>query len=154
MLALCSLISSVTVLLLVTASIVQLVEGLTFGNALYFTLLTLSTVGFGDITPQTALGKASTAALIIIGAIVIPVQISQLNSYLGERKTVVGDPTPLRGTLHVMVHAKLNDFSGFKVRALASACCAAHRPLCFGGNNIVIAELIAPSVENAPSGLL
>ncbi len=44
-----------------------LLEGLSFVDAIYMTITTLSTVGFGDITPQTDAGKLFTVILIIFG---------------------------------------------------------------------------------------
>jgi hypothetical protein len=42
-------------------------EKLSFLNAFYFTMTTLSTVGYGDITPQTAGGKILSIFVIVIG---------------------------------------------------------------------------------------
>ncbi len=40
-------------------------------NALYFSVITLTTVGYGDLTPKTDLGKMFTIAYIFIGLGVI-----------------------------------------------------------------------------------
>jgi voltage-gated potassium channel Kch len=40
-------------------------------NALYFSVITLTTVGYGDLTPQTNLGKMFTIIYIFIGLGVI-----------------------------------------------------------------------------------
>ncbi|MFT6835193.1 MAG: voltage-gated potassium channel [Francisellaceae bacterium] len=37
------------------------------GDAIYFTVVTYSTVGYGDVTPQTALAKLFTSSMILIG---------------------------------------------------------------------------------------
>lgn len=50
----------------------------TFFDALYFSIVTLATVGFGDITPVTMQGKAITLMMIVSGAILIPWQLSDL----------------------------------------------------------------------------
>lgn len=50
----------------------------TFGDAVYFAIVTLSTVGFGDITPSTGLGRLFTALMICSGVILIPWQASRL----------------------------------------------------------------------------
>ena len=50
----------------------------TFGDAFYFTVVALTTVGFGDITPVTEWGKWVTVIMIISGIIFIPWQISQI----------------------------------------------------------------------------
>ncbi|OPY44352.1 MAG: Hyperpolarization-activated voltage-gated potassium channel [Methanosaeta sp. PtaU1.Bin028] len=63
-----------------------------FGAAFYFTVVALSTVGFGDITPVSAAGRLVTVLMIISGIILIPWQASQivkewLNIY-GRKKVV------------------------------------------------------------------
>ncbi len=50
----------------------------TFGDAFYFTIVTLSTVGFGDITPMSEAGKWVTVLMILSGIILIPWQVSRL----------------------------------------------------------------------------
>ncbi|MBN1903563.1 MAG: two pore domain potassium channel family protein, partial [Deltaproteobacteria bacterium] len=50
----------------------------TFGDAFYFTVVTLTTVGFGDIAPVTGGGRAVTVLMIISGIILIPWQASQI----------------------------------------------------------------------------
>jgi hypothetical protein len=47
------------------------VEGWTLLDAIYFCIVTLGTVGFGDITPTTDLGKVFTIFYIIVGLSVI-----------------------------------------------------------------------------------
>jgi len=50
----------------------------TFGDAFYYIVVALSTVGFGDITPVTAAGRWITVAAILIGIIVLPWQASKI----------------------------------------------------------------------------
>lgn len=47
------------------------VEKLSLTDALYFCITTLTTVGYGDITPQTTLGKMFTVAYILTGVSII-----------------------------------------------------------------------------------
>jgi hypothetical protein len=47
------------------------VEGWGLLDAIYFCIVTLGTVGFGDITPTTDLGKVFTIVYIIVGLSVI-----------------------------------------------------------------------------------
>lgn len=50
----------------------------TFGDAFYFTVVTLTTVGFGDITPATRAGRLVTIAAILAGIVLIPWQASKI----------------------------------------------------------------------------
>lgn len=43
------------------------VEGWRWVDALYFSTTTLSTVGFGDLSPETQLGKIFTVVYIFVG---------------------------------------------------------------------------------------
>jgi voltage-gated potassium channel len=46
----------------------------TFGDAFYFTVVALTTVGFGDIVPISAAGRWLTVAMILTGIVLIPWQ--------------------------------------------------------------------------------
>lgn len=46
---------------------VMLSEGLGFADALYFSIVTMATVGYGDIVPHTALGKIISIVLMVAG---------------------------------------------------------------------------------------
>jgi voltage-gated potassium channel len=60
----------------------------TFGDAFYYTVVTLSTVGFGDILPTTAAGRWVTISTILGGIILIPWQASKIVREWGRRETV------------------------------------------------------------------
>ena len=45
----------------------SLVEGLRYVDALYFSVVTLTTVGYGDFAPQTDVGKLFTAVYVLVG---------------------------------------------------------------------------------------
>ena len=49
-----------------------------FGDAFYFTVVTVTTVGFGDIIPVTETGRLITLLMIISGVVLIPWQASQI----------------------------------------------------------------------------
>ncbi len=64
----------------------------TFGDAFYFTVVTLSTVGFGDITPMSEAGKWVTVLMILSGIILIPWQVSRIFKewlHIATKKDVV-----------------------------------------------------------------
>jgi voltage-gated potassium channel len=50
----------------------------TFGDAFYFVVVALTTVGFGDIVPVTQAGRLVTVAAILAGIILIPWQASKI----------------------------------------------------------------------------
>jgi voltage-gated potassium channel len=50
----------------------------TFGDAFYYTVVTLSTVGFGDVLPVTAMGRWVTVGSILGAIVVIPRQASRI----------------------------------------------------------------------------
>ncbi|MDI6789495.1 MAG: potassium channel family protein [Thermodesulfobacteriota bacterium] len=43
------------------------IEGLSLPDAFYFTMVTITTVGYGDIHPATQTGKMLTILLIVMG---------------------------------------------------------------------------------------
>jgi len=49
-----------------------------FGDAFYFIVVAVSTVGFGDIVPVTGIGKLVTVVMIISGIILIPFQAARI----------------------------------------------------------------------------
>jgi voltage-gated potassium channel len=50
----------------------------TFGDAFYFMVVSLTTVGFGDIVPVTGMGRLVTVAAILAGIVLIPWQASKI----------------------------------------------------------------------------
>ena len=50
----------------------------TFGDAFYYTVVTLSTVGFGDILPRTVAGRWVTVGSILAAILIIPRQASKI----------------------------------------------------------------------------
>ena len=53
-----------------------------FDDALYFTLVSVTTVGYGDITPITSIGKIITMLVITSGVIIIPYHIGTLLNHI------------------------------------------------------------------------
>lgn len=81
MLVVVRIIFTILAIVFVSAGLVYHVEHATnpkvqtFFDALYFTIVTLTTVGFGDITPLSDLGKLITILMIVSGIISIPWQL-------------------------------------------------------------------------------
>jgi len=70
-------IAALVVILIGTGAFV-LIEGWTVIEAMYFCVVTLATVGYGDLHPTTDLGRLFTIGYIIIGVGIIGLFISQL----------------------------------------------------------------------------
>ena len=77
---------SVCVLVLIIGSIMYLVEGGTNQNfssiprSIYWAIVTLTTVGYGDITPITAIGQFFSAVVMILGYAIIAVPTGIVSS--------------------------------------------------------------------------
>ncbi len=56
----------------------------TMGSYLYFSLITITTVGFGDLTPATDLGRSLTAAEALIGQIYMVTVVAVIVANLGR----------------------------------------------------------------------
>ena len=81
------LVTTISMLFFVSAGLIYTTEFMAndsirnFGDALYYTVVTLTTVGFGDITPQTEWGRFVTTLMILSGIVVIPWQAGQVIKY-------------------------------------------------------------------------
>lgn len=57
-----------------------------FSTALYFTVVTMSTVGYGDITPHTADARLFTSSLIVLGLVVFATSLAAVAGPLINRR--------------------------------------------------------------------
>lgn len=62
-----ALITVVAGLVTFSALIYMLLEGWSFLDAIYFCVVTMSTVGYGDFSPHTAAGKLFTILYLFVG---------------------------------------------------------------------------------------
>ena len=108
-----------------------------YPTALYFVLTTVTTVGFGDIVPITAVGRVVVCATIFAGAAIIPIQLSAfVNALLDfrrdlEAKRIAGKQTTTNRfddneKAYELVDELQSDGSYCKVKTNALLCC----PIC------------------------
>ncbi len=67
----------------------------TYADAVYFSIVTMATVGYGDITPQTEYGRWVTVLIIFGGITLLPWQIKDLieQIILGKKKRELHCPS-------------------------------------------------------------
>jgi voltage-gated potassium channel len=73
----------------------------TFLDAVYFSVATMTTVGFGDVTPISQMGRLLTILMILTGIAVIPWQLGDLVKRLVKTANQVQIPCP---TCHLSLH--------------------------------------------------
>lgn len=76
---------AVVALIIILGSVMYLVEGAEAGftsipESIYWAVVTVTTVGYGDIAPQTAIGKAIASVMMLIGYGIIAVPTGLITS--------------------------------------------------------------------------
>lgn len=61
-------------------------RALTFPESLYFSIVTMATVGYGDIVPSTDAARALAAIQVVLGVLILLVGFSEIFSYTRERR--------------------------------------------------------------------
>ncbi len=69
----------------------------TFLDSVYFAIVTTTTVGFGDVTPSSQLGRLLTVLMIFTGVILIPWQVGELIKQLVKSTSQISTPCPQCG---------------------------------------------------------
>ena len=65
----------------------RFIEGWSWLDSYFFTVVTLSTVGYGSLVPATALGKIGTTILIFTGLGIFAAAIQQLSHFTIHRRS-------------------------------------------------------------------
>ncbi|WP_434951203.1 ion transporter [Shewanella sp. HL-SH4] len=87
---------SVSLIILVLSVVMYVVEGPNNGfssipKSMYWTIVTITTVGYGDITPQTPLGQAIAALTMLIGYSIIAIPTGILTAEISQEMVKVRD---------------------------------------------------------------
>ncbi len=94
-------LGSVLTIVCIMGAVMYLVEGRESGftsipRSMYWAIVTLTTVGYGDIAPKTALGQALASLLMIMGygIIAVPTGIVSVELAQAQRREVTGQSCP------------------------------------------------------------
>lgn len=82
----------VLIIVVITGSCMYLVEGPESGftsipTSIYWAIVTITTVGYGDIAPQTVLGQTIASMLMIVGFAIIAIPTSIIGSELVKTRS-------------------------------------------------------------------
>ncbi|WP_305971382.1 MULTISPECIES: potassium channel family protein [unclassified Mameliella] len=64
----------------------RLVEGWSWLDSYFFSVVTLSTVGYGELVPQTPAGKIGTTVFILLGLGIFAVAIQQFGVFAMRKR--------------------------------------------------------------------
>ena len=78
----------------------KLIEGWGWLDSAWMVMITLTTIGFGEVHPLSALGKVFTIGLVTVGLGLVTVTFTQVTSYLVEGRLPRGAPRPEAYTNH------------------------------------------------------
>jgi voltage-gated potassium channel len=83
------IVATATALAFAAAILVRIVDPAigTFGDALWWAVTTVTTVGYGDVVPESTTGRLVGAALMLTGIALIPLITSVVVSILVSQRT-------------------------------------------------------------------
>lgn len=121
-------ISSIVIIIVVFGNIMFLLEPEAFPNAFmgsWWSLVTMTTVGYGDIVPQTAMGKGIAAILILIGITMFALLTGTISARLSEhlqyrnncQECQMSIPAQSKYCLHCGAHLSQNSISSIEHQA-------------------------------------
>ncbi|MDP2361472.1 MAG: ion transporter [bacterium] len=92
-------ISFVLVTTIILGAAMYIVEGSSHGytsipQSIYWTIVTITTVGYGDISPATPLGKALASVIMLLGYAIVAVPTGIVTVELNRPRSPVRGPCP------------------------------------------------------------
>lgn len=94
----------------------------TFLDAIYFSVATMTTVGFGDITPVSQTGRLLTVLMILTGIALIPWQLGKLIQQFVKTSTLVETICSSCGWSTHDTDAKYCKMCGWKLSQVGKTC--------------------------------
>lgn len=124
---------------------------MTWGDCLYFVLVTVTTVGYGDIIPVSTSARILTILIIVIGFGTIPVQAAALVHTITSKPAYIGSFTKPHNAQHICL-CGIVDYELLS-RFLTELYDPTHAPSSVG-QNLVVAILSPTKPTDAVSLLL
>ncbi len=81
-----SLLMTVAALIAIGTVFFRHVEGWSWLDSYFFTVVTLSTVGYGELVPATPMGKIGTTVFILVGLGIFAVAVQQFGSFAMRKR--------------------------------------------------------------------
>jgi len=78
-------------------------EPITYWNAVYFLMVTMSTVGYGDITCLTEVGRVFQLMFLAVGLMLFAGVLPEILELLGQRSKWMGSYSGVKGKRHIVV---------------------------------------------------
>ncbi len=75
-----------SVIIAIGTLVYRFVEDLTWLDSLYFSVITLTTVGYGDFSPTTPVGKVFTMFYVVVGIGIFVALVTQVGAHLVETR--------------------------------------------------------------------
>ncbi len=75
-----------TIILIISAALYSVSENVSFGESLWWAIATATTVGYGDISPHTAIGKLAAVLLMFVGIGFIGTLTSSITAYFAGQE--------------------------------------------------------------------
>jgi len=76
---------------------------ITYWNAVYFLMVTMSTVGYGDITCLTSVGRVFQLMFLAVGLMLFAGVLPEILELLGQRSKWMGSYSGVKGKRHIVV---------------------------------------------------
>ncbi|WP_053072789.1 potassium channel family protein [Lactiplantibacillus herbarum] len=74
-------------ILFISATLYSIAENVSWGEAMWWAIVTSTTVGYGDISPHTLVGRFAAVLLMLIGIGFIGILTSTITSYFSQEDT-------------------------------------------------------------------
>lgn len=108
-----------TIFILILGTLgMHFVEGLSYGNALWWSFVTITTVGYGDISPATTFGRILASILMIVGIGFLSMLTGTISTFFLNKKT----GTNYKSEIIDNIKSKLDNFDELSEEDVSDIC--------------------------------